>query len=158
LKAKKGQVLADLLADHRVEVQGEECMIEHEVWTLFFDGSVCSQVCGVGFLVISPYGEEYEFSTRLEFECTNNQAEYEALLSGIEMVVEIGARTIRIFGDSKLAVQQVKGENLCWDGVLNKYRERCLEVLEGVDQFSIEYIPREENCRANTFGATSIGV
>jgi ribonuclease HI len=137
LKAKKGQVLADLLTDHRVDVQGEVCVSEEEAWTLFFDGSVCSQGCGVGFLVISPGEEEYEFSTRLEFECTNNQAEYEALLSGIEVAVEMGAMTVKILGDSMLTVQQMKGES------------QCLEVLEGVDRFSMEYIPWGENHRAN---------
>jgi ribonuclease HI len=116
---------------------GEVCVVEEEVCILFFDGSVCSQGYGVGLLVISPCGEEYEFSTRLEFDCTNNQAEYEALLSEIEVVVEMGARAVRIFGDSKLTVQQSKGESQCWDGVLNEYKEKCLEGLEGVDWFSM---------------------
>jgi ribonuclease HI len=71
---------------------------------LFFDGSVCSQGRGIGCLIISPHGMEYEFSTWLEFECTNNQAEYEALLCGVEMIVETGAKLVKIFGDSKLVV------------------------------------------------------
>jgi ribonuclease HI len=149
LKAKRGHVVADLLVDHSMEVQTEVYVMEEGTWTLFFDGSVCNQGCGIGFLVISPYGEKYEFSTRLEFECTNNQAEYEALLSRVELMIDMGARAVKIFGDSKLMVQQVNGESQCWDGVLNEYKEKCLEAFGGMDWFSIEHIPRRKNCRAN---------
>jgi hypothetical protein len=62
LKAKKGQVMADLLVDHSIETQGEVYVIEEEAWTLFFDGSVCSQGCGTGFLVISPCGDYFKVS------------------------------------------------------------------------------------------------
>jgi hypothetical protein len=43
----------------------------------------------------------------------------------------------------------VSGESQCWDGVLNEYKEKCLEALDGVDWFSIAYIPRGENHKAN---------
>jgi ribonuclease HI len=56
------------------------------------------------FLVISHCGTEYEFSTQLEFECTNNEAEYEVLLSGILVIVDMGAKSVRIFGDLKSTV------------------------------------------------------
>jgi hypothetical protein len=99
LKAKKGQVVVDFIIDYSVEMESSVCMTGEESWTLFFVGSVCSQERGIGFLVISPHGMEYQFSTRLEFECINNQAEYEALLSGIEVMVEMGAKSVRIFRD-----------------------------------------------------------
>jgi ribonuclease HI len=56
---------------------------------LFFDGSVCSHGQGVGCMIRSPNGLENEFSIRLEFECMNNRAEYEALVSGLEILVEM---------------------------------------------------------------------
>jgi ribonuclease HI len=68
------------------------------------------EVKGVGCLVVSPHGVEYKVSIRLEFWCTNNQAEYEALLSGLEILLEVGADQADIFGDSQLVVQQMKGE------------------------------------------------
>jgi ribonuclease HI len=61
------------------------------MWKMFFDGSVCAQGQGVGCLVVSPHGVEYKVSIRLVFWCTNNQAEYEALLSGLEILLEVGA-------------------------------------------------------------------
>jgi hypothetical protein len=79
------------------------------------------------------------------------------LLSEIEVIVHMGARAVKIFGDSKLTVQQVKGESQCWDGVLNEYKEKCLEALDGVDRFNIEHIPQGENHRANELVQQALG-
>jgi ribonuclease HI len=57
------------------------------MWKMFFDGSVCAQGQGVGCLVVSPHDVEYKVSIQLVFWCTNNQAEYEALLSGLEILL-----------------------------------------------------------------------
>jgi ribonuclease HI len=60
----------------------------------------------------------------LEFECTENQAEYKALLNGLEVLIDLGVRKVEIFGDSKLVVQQINGESQCLDNVLNEYQEK----------------------------------
>jgi ribonuclease HI len=82
--------------------------------------------------IVSPSREEYSLSAGLGFECMNNQVEYEALLYGLEYLYEVGARDIKVYEDSKLVVQQVSGECQCLDGVLNRYRERCLEIIRMV--------------------------
>jgi ribonuclease HI len=51
-------------------------------WKLFFDGSACREGQGVGIVLISPRGAVFEQSIRLEYFCTNNQAEYEAIMLG----------------------------------------------------------------------------
>jgi hypothetical protein len=94
---------------------------------------------------------------RLEFVCTNNQVEYEALLSGLEMLADMGARKVRIFGDSKLTVQQISRESQCLDGSLNEYKERCMDILNGFGQFSIGHISRGENNRANALAQQTSG-
>jgi ribonuclease HI len=90
-----------------------------------------------------------QLSIHLEFPCTNNQTEYEALLCGFECVKGAGIRDISAFGDSWLIVQQIRGESQCQDGVLNEYRERCLEIIRTMDTFCITQIPSERNERAN---------
>jgi hypothetical protein len=54
-----------------------------------------------------------------------------------------------VFGYSNLIVQQIRGDTQCLDGVLNSYRDRCLEIIKLFDTFSIKHVPREENSRAN---------
>ena len=56
-----------------------------ELWRMNFDGSYSRTGKGVGVVIISPEGKVFNFAFRLEFEATNNVAEYEALLLGIEI-------------------------------------------------------------------------
>jgi hypothetical protein len=42
LKAMKGQVVADFIIDHGVELEDDMCLNDAKTWTLFFDGSVYS--------------------------------------------------------------------------------------------------------------------
>jgi ribonuclease HI len=150
LKAMKGQVIADFIVDNSIQVDDQDvCLAEGKCWQLFFDGSVCSRGQGISFIIVSPGGFEQEVSIWLGFDCTNNQAEYEALLSGLEMLVEMEAGSVAVFGDSKLVVQQLTGESQCLDGTLNEYHERCMEILDMLNRYSITHIPREANTRAN---------
>jgi ribonuclease HI len=71
------------------------------------------------------------------------------LLHGFEYLRDLGAWEVDVFGDSNLIVQHIRGESQCLDGVLNSYRERCLDIVKLFDTFSIKYIPREENSKAN---------
>jgi hypothetical protein len=54
-----------------------------------------------------------------------------------------------VFGDSNLTMEQIIGDSQYLDGVLNSYRNKCLDIIKLFDTFSIKHIPREENSRAN---------
>jgi ribonuclease HI len=86
-------------------------LVEENTWRLYFDGSVCSQGQGIRCFVVSPHGVEYELAIHLNFGCTNNQAEYEALLSGLGVLIKIRVQEVEVFGDSKLVIQQVNQES-----------------------------------------------
>jgi ribonuclease HI len=144
LSAVKGQVLADFLVEHDIEEE-EVCTVDGDVWRLWFDGSVCSQGQGIGCFVTSPSGMTYELSIRLEFGCTNNQAEYEALLSGLEVLAEMGAQRAEVFGDSKLVIQQVNGESRCLDGILNEYKEEWIKALAKFEKVQIYHVHKKDN-------------
>jgi ribonuclease HI len=119
-------------------------------WKLYFDGSACSSGQGIGIVIVSPNGDNFEASCRLNFFCTNNQAEYEALLFGLEILASIKVRHVEAFGDSLLVVQQVSGECQCLEESLNAYLDKGLDVIIfNFDEFCIHHIPRHENCRAN---------
>ena len=65
---------------------------------------------GVGLVLTSSEKVIVEKSLRLDFSATNNEAEYEALLEGMAMVQRMGGKSIKLFSDSRLVVDQVKGE------------------------------------------------
>jgi ribonuclease HI len=149
LRSVKGQVVADFIVNHAVDVDHTVSFVQLKSWGLYFDGLVCSKGQGAGCVVISPSGVNIDLSIRLEFVCTNNQVEYESLLHGLEFLRDLGARDINVFGDSNLIVQQIRDDSQCLDGVLNSYRDKYLDIIKLFDMFSIKHIPREENSRAN---------
>ena len=79
-KSVKGQVIADFITQHHKPSIG---YVELIPLTLFFDGSSCKQGGGIGIVIISPQGANFEFAFPTEPMITNNQVEYEAVLKGI---------------------------------------------------------------------------
>ena len=78
--------------------------MEPAPWTLFFDGSSCGVGSGIGIVLISPQGANFEFSLLIEAAAMNNQAEHQAVLKGVKLLREIKADAVEIFGDSMLMV------------------------------------------------------
>jgi ribonuclease HI len=101
----KGQVVADFIVDHVVDMEHLVSFVQLKQWGLYFDCSFCSKGQEAGFVIISPSGVCIDLSIRLEFACTNNQVEYDSLLHGLEYLRDMGARDVDVFGDSNLIVQ-----------------------------------------------------
>ena len=124
---------------------------------MYFDGSVCDDGQRIGVVLISPNGAIFEFSNQLEEECTNNQVEYEAFLFGLEFLQSMGMKHVEAFGDSLLVVQQVSKVCQCYNGSLNAYLDKCLDIISSFDEFIIKHIPREENGKTNTLPLQASG-
>ena len=77
---------------------------------MFFDGVVNVYGNGAGAVIISLDQKQYPVSVKLYFECTNNTAEYEVCILGLEAALELKIRKIEVYGDSMLIICQVKGE------------------------------------------------
>jgi ribonuclease HI len=108
-------------------------------------------------VLVSPSNVSFDFSSRLKTYCTNNQAEYETLLFGLELLNCMGVKHVKAFCDSQLVVQQVLKEYQCFDGTLNSYLEKCWGIIHSFDEFSIRYISRVENHRANNLAQDASG-
>jgi ribonuclease HI len=79
-----------------------------DIWTLEFDGAHSSSGSSVGIVLIAPSHEATFFSYRLEFDCTNNIVEYEALIIGLDLSLDRKIKCLRVIGDSDLVVSQIK--------------------------------------------------
>ena len=99
LKAMKGQIVADFIVDHAV-VEPSVNMVDTDPWKLYFDGSSHKNGTGVGILIISPTGIPTSFKYRVDGKCSNNEAEYEALITRLNLLKDLGAKRIEIKGDS----------------------------------------------------------
>jgi hypothetical protein len=73
LRSMKGQVVADFIVDHAIDVDHSVNFVQLQPWGLYFDGSVCSKGQRAGCVVVSPSGVYIDLSIRLGFACTNNQ-------------------------------------------------------------------------------------
>ena len=98
-------------------------MVDLVPWTLFFDGSSCGNGSGIDVVLISPQGANFEFSFPIEASATNNPTEYCAILKVIQLLREIKADAVKIFGDSMLVINQLIGEYECKDDILRLYHE-----------------------------------
>ncbi len=90
-KAIKSQVLVDFVAEW-VDTQLPAAPIQPELWTMFFDGSLMKTGAGAGLLFISPLGKHLCYVLRLHFPASNNVAEYEALVNGLRIAIELGVQ------------------------------------------------------------------
>ncbi len=80
---------------------------------------------------------------------TNNQAEYEALIAGLEAASDYGYDEVHVRGDSELIVKQVRGEYDTNNPELREKRVTVHELLREFDEWTLEYVPREVNDRAD---------
>jgi hypothetical protein len=106
LKSMKDQVVAGFIVGHNIDQNKDDLfsLVSIHPRKLFFDGSTCREGQGVGIVLVSPRGAIFETSTQLEYFCTNNQAEYEAILLRLQIPNSMGDEHVETFGDSLLVV------------------------------------------------------
>jgi ribonuclease HI len=136
--------------DHPISPQSSS------VWKIFFDGASSSEGAGARVVFISPCQEVMSLSYKMEFEATNNVAEYEALVLGMRATKEMGIKEIAIFGDADLIIQQVRNAYRAHNPRLRNYRN---EVWDLIDNFfldlNISFILRGENALADSLAVSA---
>ena len=73
------------------------------MWRIYVDGSSTRLGSGIGILLLSPQEEKMHLSVRLDYKATNNEAEYEALIAGLQAARHVGAGRVTLYSDSQLA-------------------------------------------------------
>jgi ribonuclease HI len=136
--------------DHPISPQSSS------VWKMFFDGASSSEGAGAGVVFISPCQEVVSLSYKLEFETTNNVAEYEALVLGMRAAKEMGIEEIAIFGDAELIIQQVRNAYRAHNPRLRNYRNEVWDLIDNFFlAFNISFIPRGENTLADSLAVSA---
>ena len=110
---------------------------------------------GIRILLITPEKEMIPFSLKLDFQCTHNMAEYEALIQGLRILQDFNVKRVHAFGDSLLVISQVKAEWQVKDQKLLPYQKIVLALIDGFDEFQLFHIKREFNQIAD--GLASLG-
>lgn len=153
--AIKSQVLADFVADfsHGIQLEAEKKLqvfngANPGTWTLFTNGSSNMRGAGLGVVLVPPTGE----TIRQAIKChsiTNNEAEYEAIIAGLELARELGISQIIIKSDSQLVVNQILGTYTSREARMQQYLEKVREFIKQFQDWKIRQIPRDENLEAD---------
>ncbi|XP_075103421.1 uncharacterized protein LOC142178007 [Nicotiana tabacum] len=161
----KAQVLADHIAENLFddeyqplstyfpdeEVNSIELIPENtNAKKIFFDGAVKAKGVGIGAIPISPTGQHYPSIARLRFFCTNNTAEYEACIMGMNMADDLDVEELLIMGDSDLIIRQAQGEWEIRDIKLIPYMQHVKDLSKRLKFVEFKYIPRVHNELADT--------
>ena len=127
----KSQVLADFIAEFSLR-EGREmiCLVKVIPWTIFVDGASSALGAGARIIVITPKGIKLEHSFRLGFKATNNKTEYKALLVGLRVVLDLGAKEVEVYSDSRLVVNQVQGSFEAKDPRIMEYLRLVKQTID----------------------------
>ncbi|XP_060177808.1 uncharacterized protein LOC132607742 [Lycium barbarum] len=114
------------------------------VWTLYTDGPSNVTGFGLGIVVKPPSGDTIRQSIR-SADLTNNEAEYEAMIAGLELAKSLGAEIIEAKCDSLLVVNQTNGTFEIKDDRMRRYQEKLQVILRRFKEWTLEHIPRDHN-------------
>ena len=100
--AIKGQVLADFVMEFTSAepVKNAQIVTDLSIWKLFVDGVANAQGSGVGLILTSPEGIDIEYALRFGFHTSNNEAEYEAVIAGLNLAHSLEVDKLEICSDS----------------------------------------------------------
>jgi ribonuclease HI len=133
-----------------IEVERKKNMITEELladfWSMDFDGVVSKEGVGAGVWLHNHrtrYSENHSY--KLNFQCTNNITEYEALMLGLKLLKRVGAKQIMVRGDSELIIKQIKGEYVAKHPHLRAYKNVVLDALRCFTEVDLQVMSRGQN-------------
>ncbi|XP_058733073.1 uncharacterized protein LOC131604661 [Vicia villosa] len=118
-------------------------------WGLIFYGAVNAYGRGIRVIISMPQDSHIPFNARLMFDCTNNMAEYEACIIGLEEAIDLRTKILDVYGDSALVINQIKGEWETRHPGLIPYRDYARRLLTFFNKVESHHIPRKENQMAD---------
>ena len=126
------------------------------VWIFFFDGASSREGAGAAIFFVSLSQETISLSYKLEFETTNNVAEYEALILGLRAAKEMRIQEAAVFGNEELVVQQIRNAYQAKHPRLRSYRNEVWDLVDSFfSAFNISFIPREKNTVAYSLATSA---
>ncbi|XP_075665867.1 uncharacterized protein LOC142635617 [Castanea sativa] len=119
------------------------------------DGSSNRQDDGAGVVLQSPEGDKIECMVRLDFPTTNNEAEYEVLIAGLDLPKVVRAANMVNHYDSQVVTNQVNGDYECKGEKMKRYLEQAKRRVNEL-QAKIVQIPRGENEQADCLAKAAL--
>jgi ribonuclease HI len=145
----QSQALADFIADWTPGAHEEGTSKDVEAWTVFCDGFWGAFGAGAAAVLVAPSEVKTCYAVKLDFSCTNNVAEYEALLLGLRKLRAMGIRRAILKTDSQVIAGHVDKSSKARDPKLEKYLDAVRRLEASFEGFSVKNIPRGQNEHAD---------
>ena len=94
------------------------------------DGAANAQGSGAGLILTSPDGIDVEYALRFGFQASNNEAEYEAVIVGLNLAHSIEADQLEVSSDSQLVVKQIEDSYEARGDKMILYLKKVRELLK----------------------------
>ena len=119
------------------------------IWKLSVDGAINAQGSGAGLILTSPEGINIEYALRFGFQASNNEAEYEAVIAGLNLAYSLEIDQLEVCSDSQLVVRQIEDTYEAKSGRMILYLKKVQDLLKKFVLVQVRHIPRAENSRAD---------
>ena len=156
----KGQVLADFVMEFTSTKPAKDAQTTTDltIWKLSVDGFSNAQGSEAGLILTSPEGIDIEYALRFGFHASNNEAEYEAVIAGLNLTHSLEVDQLEIYSDSQLVVRQIEDTYKAKSGRMILYLRKVRDLLKKFVLIQVRHVPRAENSRADALAklATSL--
>ena len=148
--------MTDFIAEF-TPIQGkQDKMDEAQRWVVNVDDSSMLYAGGIGVILKSPEGDKLKYAAHLQYQTTNNEAKYDAILKGLELAKYLGVESIVVQGDSQLIIKQMSGMCEAKEDWMKKYLSRVKQLVKKFKEANFVQLPREENMKANALAKVAL--
>ena len=130
--------------------ENTETTTDLPIWRLSVDGAANAQGSGAGLILTSLEGIDIEYALRFGFQVSNNEAEYEAVIAGLNLAHSMEVDQLEVCNDSQLVVRQIEDTYEAKGEKMILYLKKVRELLKKFVLVQVRHIPRAENSRADT--------
>ena len=145
--AIKGQVLADFVMEFTSAGSNKnaQTVTDLSIWKLSVDRASNAQGSGAGLILTSLEGIDIEYALRFGFHTSNNEAEYEAVIAGLNLAHSLEVDQLKIYSDSQLVVRQIDDTYEAKSGRMILYLRKVRDLLKKFVLVQVRHVPRAKN-------------
>ena len=156
--AIKGQVLANFVMEFTSEepAKGAQTTTDLSIWKLSVDGASNAQGSGAGLILTSPEGIDIKYALRFGFRASNNEAEYEAVIAGLNLAHSLEVDQLEVYSESQLVVRKIEDTYEAKSGGMILYLRKVRDLLKKFVLVQVKHVPRAENSRADALAKLAI--
>ena len=126
------------------------------IWKISVDGASNAQGSGAGLILTSPEGIDIEYALRFGFHVSNNEAEYEAVIAGLNLAYSLEVDQLEVYSDSQLVVRQIEDTYEAKSGRIILYLQKVRELLKKFVLVQVKHVPIAGNSRAEALAKLAI--